>query len=385
MLVAVHYAEIGLKGRNRPRFERFLRAGLERALAPLGSVSVHRLRGRLLVELPDAAGFDAVARRLQTVFGVAYFSRADAAEPSLASIEKAVDAFVAEREFASFGIRARRADKSLPFTSSDLAVRLGRRVEERTGAKVDLDQPELWIEIHALSDTALLLHERVRGPGGLPVGSAGRAVSLISGGIDSPVASYQMLKRGCSLRYVHFHSAPFTSPASQAKVRDLVARLAVHQGPSTLFLAPFAELQQTLVREAAAPPRIVLYRRFMLRVAEALARRSGARALVTGESLGQVSSQTLGNLDTIGRAASLPVLRPLIGTDKQEIVARARTLGTYEISIEPDEDCCSYLMPRHPTTWSDPDEVDAIERRLDVEALVDATLAGVARERVEPA
>ena len=384
MKYAVHYAEIGLKGRNRPRFEGALVRNLERQLAPLGPVSVKRRYGRLLADVPDDAAPEHVSERLRQVFGVAYFSRASVAPPDLASITKLVLDFARTKRFASFGIKARRTDKRHPFTSSDLATELGTRVTAETGATVDLDQPELWIEVHVLSDEAILLHGREPGPGGMPVGCAGRAISMISGGIDSPVASYEMMHRGLALSYVHFHSAPFTSAASQDKVRDLVARLALHQGPSPLYLVPFAPLQQTLVKEAPPDPRIVLYRRFMIRVAEALAAREKALAIVTGESLGQVSSQTLGNLDTINRAATLPILRPLIGTDKGQIVVRAQQIGTFETSIEPDEDCCSYLMPWKPATWSRPEELSRIEADLDVEGLVADAVSGARREIIEP-
>lgn len=219
----------------------------------------------------------------------------------------------------------------------------------------------------------------------MPVGSAGRGVCLISGGIDSPVAAYELLGRGLALRYVHFHSAPFTNAASQQKVRDLVARLAIHQGPVVLYLVPFGDIQQRLVREAPADPRIVLYRRLMIRIAETLAQREKALALVSGESLGQVSSQTLGNLDTINRAATLPVLRPLIGMDKADIVERARAIGTFEVSIEPDEDCCSYLMPRRPATWTRPGPIESIERGLAIDEMIEQALARTERERIEPA
>ena len=193
-----------------------------------------------------------------------------------------------------------------------------------------------------------------------------------------------MTRRGLDLYYVHFHSAPFTSSASQAKVRDLVRRLVIHQGRTTLFRVPFGDLQQQLVRDAPAEPRIVLYRRFMLRIAERIAGQVGALALVTGESLGQVSSQTLGNLDTINRAASLPVLRPLIEMDKAEIIERARQIGTYETSIEPDEDCCSYLMPRQAATWTRPEAIEIIESQLDVKGMVEAAFDRVEREKIEP-
>jgi len=384
MRVVVHYAEIGLKGRNRPRFEERLRANLARCLRSLGRPRIRKLYGRILVEMPEGTSFDSVRRRIETVFGVAYFSQVTLTRPSLSEIEEAVDKYVKTRSFKSFGVRARRVDKALPFTSSELAHLLGDRIRQSTGARVELSQPELWIEVHVLSREALLLHGKIAGPRGMPVGTAGHALSLISGGIDSPGAAYQILKRGCALAYVHFHSHPFTNVASQAKVRDIVSSLGKYQGPAHLYMVPFGELQQTLVREAPAAPRIVLYRRFMLRIAEALAAPEQALALVTGESLGQVSSQTLGNLDTINRVATLPVLRPLIGVDKAEIIELAQRIGTYEISIEPDEDCCSYLMPGQPATWTRPEEIEAIERSLDVKGLVEATLARVERERIEP-
>ena len=385
MHVVVHYAEIALKGRNRPRFEQLLRRQLRRVLSPLGCSSVRSLYGRLLVELPSGVDFEKVRRRIEQVFGVAYFSRASVLEPTLEELRRGVDALVDQASFETFGVRVRRADKKHPWTSSELCRELGARIVQRTGKKVDLSNPDLWVELHLLSKEAILLWQKLPGPGGLPVGSAGRAVSLISGGIDSPVASYRMHKRGLELVYVHFHSVPYTSAASQHKVRDLVAHLAAHQGPTSLYLVPFGEIQQTLVREAPAEPRIILYRRIMLRVAEAIAENERGLALVTGDSLGQVSSQTLANLDTVSRAASLPVLRPLVGMDKVEIIELAERIGTYEISIEPDEDCCSYLMPRKPATWTRPDSLETIERGLDIKGLVGQALDAARRERIEPA
>lgn len=384
MQIVVHYAEVGLKGRNRRQFEDRLAGNLARSLRGLTRAEVRWCYGRLLVEVAESAPQDRVFERLARVFGVAYLSRATVCEPTWEAIERAVDARVESAEFQSFGVRARRSDHSHPFTSSDLCERLGARIVERTGKRVDLTSPDLWIEIHVLSTEAILLHGRIQGPGGLPVGSSGKAVSLVSGGIDSPVASWMALKRGCQLEYVHFHSAPFTNEASQDKVRELIASLGAWSGPAKLWLVPFGELQRRLVAEAPASPRIVLYRRFMLRIAEALAKRVGARAIVTGDSLGQVSSQTLANLDTIGRAATLPVLRPLVGLDKSEIIERARAIGSFEISIEPDEDCCSYLMPRRPATWASPLEIDEIERKLDVPGWVAEVLEQVSHERISP-
>jgi len=381
----VHYAELGLKGRNRPRFEKTLCENIVRALGPLGRARTKRLYGRILVETPESAAPQAVAERLARVFGVAYFSVATTFEPTRDAILAQVDAFVASRKFASFGVRTRRVDKALPFRSNEIASELGARIQANTGARVDLEDPELWIDLHLLhGGEAILLHERMPGPGGLPVRSAGRALALVSGGIDSPAAAWLLAKRGCELSFIHFHSAPYTSTASQLKVRDALRLLAAWTGPAKLFMVPFGELQQVLVREAPAEPRIVLYRRFMIRIAQALAEREGALALVTGDSVGQVSSQTLANLDTINRAATLPVLRPLVGSDKGEIIELAKRIGTYEISIEPDEDCCSFLMPRQPATWTRPGPIEAIEQGLDVKMLVEATLSRVEQERIEP-
>jgi thiamine biosynthesis protein ThiI len=299
--LVVHYAEIGLKGKNRPRFEKTLCENLERALAPLGKARVRRLYGRILVEAPEGASEAAIAERVRRVFGVAYFSVASTAEPTREAITKLVDERIATRSFASFGVRVRRVDKALPFRSHELAAELGARIQQRTGAKVDLGSPELWVDLHLLHGEAILLHDRHPGPGGLPVRASGRALALISGGIDSPVAAWMMAKRGCELAFVHFHSAPYTSAASQRKVRDVVASLAAWHGPARLFMVPFGELQQVLVRDAPAEPRIVLYRRFMLRIAERLARQIGALALVTGDSVGQVCRRSRTSTRSIER------------------------------------------------------------------------------------
>jgi tRNA uracil 4-sulfurtransferase len=384
MKIVVQYAEIGLKGRNRPQFEERLVRGLRLALGTLARPRIRRLEGRLSVELPDDVPFESVRERFAGCFGVAYFGRISSCEPTLAALEKTLEGFLAEHRFASFGVRAKRSDKRHPFKSGEIARHLGSFVQERSGARVDLTNPELWIDVRVLAHEAQILHERIPGPGGLPSGSAGRALAMISGGIDSPVAAYEIMRRGAEVSFAHFHSGPFTSSASVDKVRELVALLARHQGTTKLWVIPFGALQTEIVRLAPSGPRVILYRRFMLRVAQALAEREGARALVTGESLGQVSSQTLANLDTINRAAKLPVLRPLIGTDKQEIVARARQIGTLDISNEPDEDCCSYLMPTRPATSTRPELLDRIESGLDTERLVRETLERAALERIEP-
>jgi thiamine biosynthesis protein ThiI len=287
------------------------------------------------------------------------------------------------RAFGSFRISARRAFKTYPMTSVELNRALGAFVLERVATRVDLEHPEVEIVVEVLPDEAFVSLDRRPGPGGLPVGAGGTVAALLSGGIDSPVAAWRMMKRGCRVVFVHFHSVPYLPPTSQAKARALVERLTEWQYDSRLYLVPFGEIQREVVLSVPGPARVVVYRRLMVRIAEAIARRTGALALTTGESLGQVASQTLENITRIDEAASMPVLRPLIGMDKLEITDTAQRLGTFEISIEPDADCCTLFTPRHPATRMTETELRAAEARLEVERLVEAGVAGAAVETFE--
>jgi thiamine biosynthesis protein ThiI len=235
---------------------------------------------------------------------------------------------------------------------------------------VDLSHPELVITVEFLTDDAYYFFERVKGTGGLPIGTGGRVMSLLSGGIDSPVAAWRLIRRGCRTDFVHFHSYPILSATSQQKARELVRVLTRSQLKSRLFLVPFAPIQQQIVVSVPPALRVVVYRRMMLRIAGELAKKTGALALVTGDAVGQVASQTIDNLAVVGSVASLPLLRPLVGMDKEEITADAQRIGTYEISIVPDEDCCTLFTPRYPTTGASLAAVEAAERELDVAALV---------------
>jgi len=385
MLYLVHYAELALKGKNRASFEKRLQANLRRALERAcgegKAVHVRRLTGRMLVELPDGPAGE-VERRLAETFGVASYARCSVVPAEIGKIEKAVLAAVSGRvehegRPVSFAVRARRAEKSFPMTSQEINVRLGAAVQKATGSAVNLTSPALEIGVEVLRDEALVHLGARPGPGGLPAGISGKVLVLISGGIDSPVASWLMMKRGCRCCFIHFHSAPVTDRASQEKVVQLVSDLSRLQGASRLHLVPFLETQREIV--AGSPPelRILLYRRFMVRIACALARRKKGLALGTGEALGQVASQTLANLAAVEAASALPVLRPLVGYDKQEIVDLAKRIGTYEISIQPHQDCCSFLMPERVATWASPEKLDEGERGLDGAARVAAALSGV--------
>jgi thiamine biosynthesis protein ThiI len=371
-VVVVHYHEISLKRGNRPLFLRQLARNLARALADVGPVTVRQRPGRIVLDLDEHPQPEVVRERAQRVCGVASVALGYRTASTLAGMQGVIGRLVEGREFRSFRITARRAFKTYPMTSVELNRALGAFVLERVATRVDLEHPEVEIVVEVLPDEAFVSLDRRPGPGGLPVGSGGTVVALLSGGIDSPVAAWRMLKRGCRVVFVHFHSAPYLPATSQAKARALVERLTEWQYESRLFLVPFGEIQREVVLSVPGPARVVVYRRLMVRIAEAIARREGALALATGESLGQVASQTLENIAAIDAAAAGPVLRPLIGTDKIEIIHEARQLGTFDISIEPDADCCTLFVPKHPLTRMTAAQADATESRLDIARLVDS-------------
>ncbi|MGD2063754.1 MAG: tRNA uracil 4-sulfurtransferase ThiI [Nitrospirota bacterium] len=382
--VLVHYSEIGLKGRNRPLFERQLAANIRRAFGEGTPVEVRRLFGRYLVEVPDETPPLLVEERLTRVFGVAYFAHALAVSPTLEAIETAAAQVVAGREFATFAVRAKRADKSFPVDSQGINVAVGAHLRRVTERRVDLTHPDLTVHVEVVDRRALVYADRVEGPRGLPVGIGGRVVCLLSGGIDSPVAAARMMRRGCRVGFVHFHSFPYTDPASQQKAVELAGILGRFQGPAHLYLVPLVDIQRHIVAGAPSTLRVVLYRRAMLRLAAAIARREKALALVTGESLGQVASQTLANLTAVDRASPLPVLRPLLGWDKEEIIAEAQRIATFDLSIEPHDDCCSFLEPKDPATRSTDHKLAAVERSLALDDLLAAALAAAELRLIEP-
>jgi thiamine biosynthesis protein ThiI len=277
-------------------------------------------------------------------------------------------------------VSARRADKRFPYTSPQIEREVGGLIKQSTGWRVDLSRPALTIHVEVLPDHAAYFFGKEPGAGGLPTGSGGRVACLLSGGIDSPVAAYRMMRRGCTVLPIHFHSYPILSRTSQDKVREIVALLTQHQLRARLALVPFGDLQQQVLLNVPPNLRVVIYRRFMLRIAEQIARGAHARALVTGEVIGQVASQTLENLTLIGEATSMQVLRPLVGTDKDDIVREAERIGTFPISKIQDEDCCQLFTPRHPATAARRDDVLRAEERLPVEALVRSAVDAVSVE-----
>lgn len=366
----IRYHEVALKRGNRPYFVELLKRNLRSSVEGLGLKEVKNLQGRLCMVFNGEADSDEIRRRLACVFGVANFSFAERTAVDLEDLKSKILESLKGKEFSSFRIQTKRADKTFPLNSPDVNREVGAAVKAYSGAQVDLKNAELTIGIEILSRDAFFSLDKIPGPGGLPVGASGRVISLISGGIDSPVASYRMMQRGCRLIFVHFHSSPYLDKTSQEKVKELVKILTRHQYSSRLYMVPFGEIQRQIVTAVLRPLRVVLYRRMMVRLAEAIASSEKASALVTGESLAQVASQTLQNLTVIEKAATLPILRPLVGMDKQEIIDQARRNGTFEISILPDQDCCQLFVPRHPDTKASLVEVEKAESRLDLPALI---------------
>jgi thiamine biosynthesis protein ThiI len=378
--IVVHYHEISLKRGNRPLFLRHLIRNLERATADLPPRTVIQRSGRILIDLEGHDKPEAVCDRMAAVCGVANFALAHRVPATVDAIKAVIARLIAGRRFETFRISARRAFKSYPLTSVELNRELGTFVLGQMQTRVDLERPQLTITVEVMPDEAFVYLDRRAGPGGLPVGVSGTVAALLSGGIDSPVAAWRMTKRGCRVLFVHFHSAPYLPPTSQAKARALVERLTEWQYESTLCLVPFGEIQREVVLAVPPPARVVVYRRLMMRIAEAIARQRGALALVTGESLGQVASQTLENISRADEVATLPVFRPLIGMDKLEITAEATRLRTFEISIEPDADCCTLFVPSHPATRVGADVIRRIESRLDIAGLIQAGVSGALTE-----
>ena len=379
----VHYHELGLKRGNRPLFLRHLARNLRRATSDLAPLGLRQVSGRLLLDLENHPDPVAVRERVRRVCGVASVALADRVASTVEAMKASIAWLIEGRSFASFRITARRAFKTYPMTSVELNRELGAFVLERAATRVDLRHPELEIHVEVMPAETFVYVDPVGGPGGLPVGASGTVAALLSGGIDSPVAAWRMMKRGCRVVFVHFHSVPYLPPTSQAKARALVGLLTQWQYDSKLVLVPFAEIQREVVLSVPPPARVVVYRRLMVRIAETLARKHGAVALTTGESLGQVASQTLSNIARIDEVAAMPILRPLIGMDKLEITEEARRLGTFEISIEPDADCCTLFVPKHPATRMSEHEVGAVEARLEIPRLVASGCDGASVEAFE--
>lgn len=368
--VLIRYHEIALKKGNRRYFTELLKRNILAAVKDFGPKEIRSLPARILVTFKNHPASADLIERISAVFGVANFSLVERVDRDLEALRRQILIALNGHSFESFRIETQRGDKSFPLGSPEINRQLGAAVKEKANARVDLEHPEFTVIVEILPNDAFFGFNKIAGAGGLPVGSSGRVVALISGGIDSPVAAYRLMQRGCRMIFVHFHSVPYQDRTSQEKVRRLVQRLTRHQFTSRLYLVPFGEIQRQIVAAVARPLRVVLYRRMMLRISETIARKDKAKALVTGESLGQVASQTLDNMAVIQQATRLPILRPLVGMDKQEIIDQARRIGTFEISSIPDQDCCQLFVPAHPATKAHFAAVEEDEAKLDTAELV---------------
>ena len=382
-VIVLRWGEIFLKGQNRPFFERRLVDNVRRALAGLAGARVEKLHARLLVEVPAEAVRRALGR-LERVFGLTSLSPARVVEQDLEAIaaeavRQARDLVARRGGRPTFKVETRRPDKRFPLASPEVSREVGARIIEATGLPVDVHDPEVTVGVEIGVERTFVWAETLPGAGGLPVGVTGRVNLLVSGGIDSPVAGWLAMKRGCALQATYFHAFPYTGDKTREKVIDLCRLLAGWSatGELPLRVVHFTEVQKALRDAGPGELAVVLYRRMMMRVATILADQGRALALVTGENLAQVASQTLENLAVIEEAAGLPVLRPLLTYDKVETMALARRIGTYETSILPYDDCCSLFVPEHPATRAHLEAVQAVEARLDVSKMA-ADLAAAA-------
>lgn len=384
-IILLKLGEIVLKGLNRRSFEQKLTANVRRRLAPIGKFRVYCLQSIIYVEGEDGADMDTAFEALKKVFGVISLTRAAACEKDKDAIAKLAIEYLREDMLRakSFKVETRRSDKAFPMTSIELSQYVGNALSDAyEDIEVDVHDPELVVHIE-VRDLAAYVHAMpVHGAGGLPVGCSGTAVTLLSGGIDSPVSTYMIAKRGVHLIPVHFFSFPYTSQQAKDKVIELGRLLTEYCGKMTMEVVPFTHIQEEIRDKCPEEYFTLIMRRFMMRIAEQIAQRSNAKAIVTGENLGQVASQTMEAMASTQAVMTLPILQPLIGMDKEEIVRLARKIGTFETSILPYEDCCTVFTPKHPKTKPKLRDVEQIESALDIDALVEEAYAGIERIKV---
>lgn len=385
-MILCKLGEMVLKGTNRYTFEDKLKANITRRLKPLGKFKVYTKQSITYVEpMNGACDMDGAYEAMKKIFGVAGLSRAKSCEKTKEDMLATVRSYLAEelKGEKTFKVESRRSDKSFPMTSIALSQWVGGELDDLyPNLHVDVHHPELTVFLEVRDYAAFVHADAVPGAGGLPVGSSGRAMSLLSGGIDSPVASWMIAKRGVALDMIHFYSYPYTSPQARDKVLELARLITPWCGRMTVHVVPFTHIQEELRKRCPEQLFTLLMRRFMMRISERAAARAGCAALVTGESLGQVASQTMYAMACTEAVVQMPVFRPLVGMDKEEVVRMARKIGTFETSILPYEDCCTVFTPRHPRTRPTLEEVEAAEVCLDVEALVTEAVEGIERMQV---
>lgn len=379
--ILIHYGEIALKGGNRNFFEKQLIDNIKKQLdifCPSSFEFVKKMSGGILVKLNENGlkNSDKIKDALMHTFGISNFSFAASVTQDIETLKSFCFEIMSKQKFESFRVTTQRSNKHFPMTSEQINREVGGYIFDKLDGKksVSLKNPESECKIFILNEFALVSLEKIEGLGGMPIGSGKKAMALLSGGFDSPVAAFQIMRRGVQLRYAHFHSAPYTSKASIEKVVALSQELKKFGSSTRLYLIPFADVQKEIMMKTPERFRVIMYRRMMLRIAEVLAKKEKCLALITGDSIGQVASQTLENILAVSEAATLPIFRPLIGQDKEEIMQKAKRIGTYDISIQPHDDCCTRLMPKKPETRAKLWEVLEAEKNLDIPKLISETL-----------
>ena len=386
-MILLKLGELVLKGANRHTFEDKLKSNIARRLRPLGKFRVYTRQSTTYVEpLSDTCDMDAAYEAMKHVFGVVGISRAKACEKTREAMLETARSYLGDKLSAAhtFKVESKRADKSFPMTSIALSQWVGGELDDLyPNLQVDVHQPELTVHLEVRDYAAFVHADPEPGAGGLPVGTSGRALSLLSGGIDSPVASWMIAKRGVIVDMIHYYSYPYTSPEAKEKVLDLARLLVPYIGKTCVHVVPFTKIQEELRRSCPEELFTILMRRFMMRIACAVAEKNGIQALVTGESVGQVASQTLEAMACTNAVCTVPVLRPVVGMDKEEIVRIARKIGTFDTSILPYEDCCTVFTPKHPKTRPQVGDLEEAEKALDVAALVAEAVDNIERVILE--
>ena len=374
--ISARYHEIGLKGKNKHFFINLLVRNIRESLSDIKQVKVVFSRSEILITYPDDVPQLLIKDRLSNIYGIAKFMFTIKLDKNLDAVKRALTNMIESNvlEFESFKVESKRADKSFPFSSMELNNEIGAFIKNLSKSKVNLKNPTVIFKVDVRENNIFVSTETHPGLGGLPVGSSAHVLTLLSGGIDSPVAANRVLKRGCTTSFIHFHSFPLVDTSSKDKAKRLVKALKKYQPRARLFLVPFSDIQMEIIAKVDPAYRVISYRRFMIRVGEAIAKQNKAIALVSGESIGQVASQTVENIATIDSVATIPILRPLIGMDKIEIINEAIILDTFNISIEPDMDCCSLMIPKKPVIKSTATRAAFLEKDLDVEYLIANTV-----------
>lgn len=379
-IILIKDGELALKGLNRSTFEDILIKNIRRSLSPSGEFKVIRSQSTIILEPVGDVDMAQAAQKLRCVFGIAGFSRAGVADKEIGSIKSVAAEYLHDELMLAktFKVEAKRSDKSFPLNSPEISRELGGYLLDKFNhLRVDVHKPDITVTVEVREHSVYVRGNQIKGAGGMPVGTAGRAALLMSGGIDSPVAGWMMAKRGLYLDAIHFASPPYTSARAEIKVRELVRLLTRYSGRINLTVVPFTEIQETIKDTCPEELFTLIMRRQMMRIATRIAENNGCGALITGESLGQVASQTLQALACTDKVCSIPVFRPLIGMDKNEIVIISRKIGTFETSIQPYEDCCTVFTPKHPRTRPTVELVEAAEAAVEWDGLIDRAVKGV--------